>query len=55
MKIKLVDVFELLTFITTTLNLLLESKVAETINLIVIIIFLITIMYDINKESKEEK
>lgn len=55
MKIKLVDIFELLTFITTTLNLLLESKASEIINLIVIIMFLITILYDTNKENKEEK
>lgn len=55
MEIKLVDIFELLTYITTTLNLLLESDILCFINIFVIMIFLILIICDIEKRDKEEK
>lgn len=55
MKIKLVDIFELLTYITTIINLLLESKIVCSINLIIVTIFVILVMYEMNKEDKEEE
>lgn len=55
MKMKLIDIFELLTYITTILNLLLESDILFFINLIVIIAFTTLVMYEINRDNKECK
>lgn len=53
MKIRLVNVFGLLTLITSILNLLLESKVLCFINIIVVMIFTILVFLRI-KDDKEE-
>ncbi len=55
MKIRLVDIFELLTYLTTTTNLLLESNILCFINIFVVMIFVILVMYEMNKKNKEDK
>lgn len=55
MKMKLIDIFELLTYITTILNLLLESDILFFINLIVIMAFVTLVMYEKNRDNKECK
>lgn len=55
MEIRAVDVFELLTYITTTLNLLFTNKFFTILNIDVVIVFGILVMCQINKDNTENK
>ena len=55
MKIKLVDIFELLVYITSTINLLVKSNIICFINIFAVIIFVILVINEMEKDIKVDE
>lgn len=55
MNIKLVDIFELLVYITSTINLLVKSNILCFINIFAVMIFLILVINEIEKDTEVDE